>query len=72
MEKAGGFKGRAREKTLNGEMTFITVLVWGRRKEPSKEVRMSKVDVGVRPLRGEKFDWKGTRELEFFLFLWVS
>jgi len=33
VEKAGGFKGRARENMLNGEMIFITILAWGRRKE---------------------------------------
>jgi len=34
VEVAGGFKGRAREGMLNGEMTFITILALGRRREP--------------------------------------
>jgi len=29
----GGFKGRPREEMLNGEMFFITILAWGRRRE---------------------------------------
>jgi len=28
VEEVGGFKGRAREEMLNGEMIFITILTW--------------------------------------------
>jgi len=31
--RRGCFKGRAREEMLNGEMVFITILVWGKRRE---------------------------------------
>jgi len=30
VEKTGGFKNRAREEMLNGEMIVITILAWDR------------------------------------------
>jgi len=46
MEEAGGFKGRAREEMLNGEMIFINQYWHGGGKgSPKSEVRMSKADV---------------------------
>jgi len=64
VEEAGGFKGRAEEEMLNGDLHYNTRMGEGKRALQ----RVPHEKAGVAALHDEKFGWKSIRGLEFFDF----